>query len=406
MPVGAPLARRVRALTSATPSAHRRNLWLRHGLSPDTGLEALRGALSIAPAVDFTLRRLEGHSAVQMEGSFEPAVTYTITVADDDSVRDGFGLPLVGGGSAFETADRPSFFLDAGSYGNSDAIFPLSAGKGLGFPSEWSVLSQGEDQCLMSYQERRDDPSCTDAHPPKYVEGFAVRPTVPSIKGAIASLYNDGASFPDEDAPTARAAAALSASMAAVGFEAEPLLADSGLFVHSRYDTVNYHGNLQKTSALAGVTELDATFVMSSTDHMTAWLTLLTDNTDAAGATVSLFEVSQTYRCEPSMVTVIATATTGGDGLATLDLSAASTQYSTLVAAVIYNGASSGTRTSPVSLPIGLAIKADRACSGPGRRRSPHHHPRHPAFPFVQQWRRTERRPHHRPRALQARGHW
>ena len=146
------------------PSYRRWNLWLRHGLAGRTG--DLQKAITISPEVDFTLTALN-RATIRMEGAFEPATTYTITVAASPRVVDGFDLPLLGGGSTFETADQPTFFIEAGSYQTADAVFPEAAG----FPQAWTALAQGTDQCLMSYNDRAG--GC-GGHQPKYIDGFAV----------------------------------------------------------------------------------------------------------------------------------------------------------------------------------------------------------------------------------------
>lgn len=131
------------------PQYRRWNLWVRHGLAASTTVRALHQAITIDPAVDFTLTQLN-RATFQMEGAFDPATTYSITVAGSPHVVDGFNLPLVAGGSQFETRDAPHFFVEAGSYSASDAIFSADAG----FPEQWTALALGADECMMSYNEQ------------------------------------------------------------------------------------------------------------------------------------------------------------------------------------------------------------------------------------------------------------
>eukprot|EP01052_Picozoa_sp_SAG31_P019631 SAG31_NODE_1440_length_8331_cov_4.818270_5_plen_1231_part_01 len=306
------------------------NLWLRHGLK--STLSQLQRTISIDPPIDFTLSQLN-KATVQMGGDFEPSTTYTITVAASARVTDGFDLPLQEGGSMFETHDEATFFVEAGSYNAADATFCAAAG----FPEQWTALAQGTDQCLIGYRDRAD--GC-EGHPPKYIDGFAVKLTDASIIGAIASLYNRQSNFPAEDAATAQASAPLTDELAEVSIETADLLTDSGVFVHSRWDSVQYSSsatNPQKTSALGSVTSIGATFVMSSQTQMTAWITEIASNADVSGAEVTVYQIANSYQCTPDQVTRITSATTGREGTVTLDLSSIPNSYNTLVAVVQHN---------------------------------------------------------------------
>jgi hypothetical protein len=314
-----------------TPSFRRWDLWVRHGLAASTSVKDLKAAISIEPALPFTLTQLS-KATLRMEGDFEPGVTYTIAVAEQPDVLDGFNLPLVATGSMFQTADKPTFFVEAGDWSHKDAIY--SATVGGGFPEQWTALSQGADQCLVSYRDR--DAGC-EGHDAKFIDGFSVQADAASITGAIASLYSDE-NFPAHDAVTAKAESPVTDALSEVSMPTSELLSGTGLFVHSRWDSMSYDKSLSKTSALGGLTDIGATFVQSSKTELTAWVTSLSDNTDVAGVVVDVYQVSQTYRCTPDKVSLLTSGTTDANGMADLDTSALENSYTTLVAVLNNNG--------------------------------------------------------------------
>ena len=138
------------------PRSSRYDLWLRHGLDSTTTLEQLQATITISPPVDVRLVR---HSlgVVRMEPAsdgdgFQPGIQYSITVTASSDILDGFGLPLQSSSSVFDTAEPTDFFIQAGSWGSSAAVFPNYDP----LTTSWDAVAKGSSHCHASWTTKQD----------------------------------------------------------------------------------------------------------------------------------------------------------------------------------------------------------------------------------------------------------
>lgn len=173
------------------PQYRRYNVWLRHGLSPAVSASAMCAQLSLAPTVALTCTRPSA-GLLQVSGDLVPSTTYNLTVAANESIRDGFGLPLLRSSSVFRTAKIQGFFLEPQggqwhrAYSGSAVRFQSSAVAN----ASWPILVRGDDLCLR-YPYVQGCPGRDVRHTTIVSVGVSDG----EIKDALASLHNSRSVF-------------------------------------------------------------------------------------------------------------------------------------------------------------------------------------------------------------------
>jgi hypothetical protein len=129
------------------PGATRLDMWLRHGLAADVTLDKLFAAMTITPAVDVRLVRPRlgtvRFEPVSDNSGFQPSTQYRVEVAADATITDGFGLPLKGSFTVFETNAETSFFKEATA---SLMTFPSTD-----TPNNWYAVAKGPGHCHANW---------------------------------------------------------------------------------------------------------------------------------------------------------------------------------------------------------------------------------------------------------------
>ena len=325
---------------SPTPSYRRHRMWLRHALAPDADLARLAAAFSLSPPLPLALTR-PAPDVLQLQANYSGDVKYTLSVAADASIKDGFGLPLLAAELTFTTAALNPFAIQPsrqGYSGSKHARFDPVASEGEP-PANWPHLQRGPAPlCRGSWCA----PDCCDGLQYSVTNTYDAS----AVTVLLLALYNpdaikndaqgwriDGATRRTITAPTLDDGQTALTTAAPENFLGAP----AGVVVHRRVTSLDYNQDPSNVNAmLISYGSLAAAFVADSVGTITGWVVDTevvdgrwregetqphTDEAPVAGATVQLWgKPSDAWGddIKERDVQLAATAVTDADGFVTL----------------------------------------------------------------------------------------
>mmetsp|Transcript_41158 Transcript_41158/g.132449 ORF Transcript_41158/g.132449 Transcript_41158/m.132449 type:complete len:2416 (-) Transcript_41158:30-7277(-) len=294
----------------------RYHMYLRHGLESNVDLEtqmaALKSAISLVDDSGRGLRfdlSLKNNATLQLQSAeLQPNSDYTISVAASSGVKDGFGQALQASSMTFTTADGPDTFLQPQ---DSPAYFRS-------FPLDWKVLSAGDGNSWCSNDSPVPGMPCS-RHPYE-VNAWPV--SVRNIVAALAQRFNQQQTQLGEQGKVALSAPADVHGLQALGLDSSKLLlapagppsGRGGLFLR---EMRQYGGSASR--AFVSVASFGASLVATAAGSLLVWAARFEGlGAAVAGAAVSVYRVNSPWNAQESDIQLVASGTTGPDGLATL----------------------------------------------------------------------------------------
>ena len=145
-------------------------------------------------SLDFELTR-DAPDTLTVHADYAPGTAYTLAVAADVALRDGFGLPLLASEIDFEAAPLPPFFLPPGGgrayYYGAAAHARFDAAT---CPAEWPALARGANpMCTAGGYNCPSGASAAAKAAPQLLRHFAIgaQSGQLSIEETLAALNND-----------------------------------------------------------------------------------------------------------------------------------------------------------------------------------------------------------------------
>ncbi|KAG1668837.1 hypothetical protein FOA52_004932 [Chlamydomonas sp. UWO 241] len=299
----------------------RLNLWLPHGLHPDTPISDLAQQITICLVANpsdpqSSCKELEFELVLTTPGearmtvpALQPDSFYRVTVSASAGVLDGFGLPLEASKQAFWTTAPASYFTGP-SFNSNVALFELPASSATIIP--WPVLASSIDA-------RSDSDT-------QSVASWAFRLTDDASARTLASLvFGDYNTYvPDVlGKPTSE----VTRSVGSTGPEQLSLQLDaSKASIHVIHTCCNVQTWTRPPSKLSSnikvvtISNLSTAFV-TGPHEATAWVTRTNGAADPVeGATVWLFTIQD--NTDTRTAVMVGKCTTGANGVCSLPLNA------------------------------------------------------------------------------------
>jgi hypothetical protein len=343
------------------PATSRYDLWLIHGLDAKVGLEQIKAAITITPAVEINLVRkslgvLRFEPSSDLSG-FKPETTYTITVTGTDAVKDGFGQSLQTHSTKFITAPETTFFHDAldGVSRGTPLVFPTSDP----LAADFYAMARGNSYCYSNdYQVRKSGCPGVAAKDAAHIGGANVG-TLDQVKLMLAAVHNSYETFIEEDTTAyVDLDPAKKTQIQSLRLDHTKLLGSSGMFMENKWIGGNFDRATSRrsktTSIVQGDAKLGVTFLATGPDTMTAWVTDITTNAAVQGAVCTVLYASQTNNAARTSVQTVGSGTTDATGMTQFKISSTKSRYNPLYGVV--EGGRATTYAANIQLVQGLRL--------------------------------------------------
>jgi len=309
----------------------------------------------------FELTR-DAPDTLTLHADYAPGAAYTLAVAADAALRDGFGLPLLASEIDFEAAPLPPFFLPPGGgrasyysyYGNAaHARFDAAT-----CPAAWPALARGANpMCTAGGYNCPSGASGAARAAPQLLRHFAIgtQGGQLSIEEALAALNNDElelcklpgcANAQTLAAPEGVAADALQVfappmctacaphaqcmhhasamhchALQALALPLPALQSGARLVLQRAYTQLSYSPPYAATASatrLLSSGRLGATVAATDDGQMAVWVVDTEANAPVEGAAVRVWGLERTWQLTASGVKQVASGISDADGLVLL----------------------------------------------------------------------------------------
>eukprot|EP01127_Copromyxa_protea_P019958 TRINITY_DN6582_c0_g1_i1.p1 TRINITY_DN6582_c0_g1~~TRINITY_DN6582_c0_g1_i1.p1 ORF type:complete len:1992 (-),score=234.88 TRINITY_DN6582_c0_g1_i1:99-6074(-) len=261
-------------------------LYLRHGLRDnETAIPLIKKAISIVPYVKFTLVQ-DSPDRLILYAPFEPTRNYTISVAPDNNVRDGFGLPLQASTVSFQMGKRPVFVLQTtGSLYNEVLTLPN--------PVEWTIFSSNTDDCKSIPQIRAT--KVTESNVGNTLASFVSQKF--NADPDVLITYPKKIQLPSEDPSSmfSQNGGVQAGDELSVKMIPESIF-DTGLWLNEISDTCRFGGS-RKYSSFVTTGNLKIITIVSS-KKLIVWVTDTITNTPCTDCQVTLYYVRKKWNMD------------------------------------------------------------------------------------------------------------
>ena len=323
-----PFAFPFRQSSSTFRSRYRRlRLWARHGLAPGVSLSNLQAQMRLTSAIDgspvrMSLRRRSA-AVIEIDAPLEPRLQYSLRVTASDTVRDGFGLPLLSGEFAFSTSPLDSIFLLPAPNGRAPSNLRLSTHRAsspsvAGALRQWPAMLRGDNLCV-GYQHRESE--CWRHGGTAQISTMRAI-GASDVYGAIAAIRNGGSSGNSAVPPGTLVSTVTSEGVASrhvVTRHADlhdHMVHSPGLLLHT---TLGVGGGSSTRTAVLSAGHLAAVAIAVPATQILVWLVNATSAATVANAEVTLLSTSCYSRCTSRDVRRVAVASTSAEGVASFD---------------------------------------------------------------------------------------